>query len=192
MSFDIDKNGFVQSTKIVNYFINDNNMELQKNISLLLILAFGVFSCVQPPNYSNVPEIEFVQFNQDSITQGLAQNVNDTLEVTFSFTDGDGDIGDETEAIDVFLIDSRDNFPNPIKLPVIPNIGTENGISGEITVRIPNKPSNICCTYPDGSPPCTINNEFPVDTFSYQIYMVDRAGNESNRIQTDQITIICN
>lgn len=168
-------------------------MKIRSNFIPLLFLAVFLYACVQPPNYSDVPEITFERLNQDSIIQGngVIQGSQDTLEVIFSFTDGNGDIGADNDSIDVFFQDSRDETVIPFKLPFIPDQGLGNGISGEVTVRIPNQPFNICCTFPDGSPPCLPNATYPVDTFSYKIFIKDRSGNESNRIQSDQITILC-
>ncbi len=156
----------------------------------LFLLAFT--GCVNPPDYPDEPEIEFVRLNQSAIAQGNIGALPDTLAVIFSFTDGDGNIGFENDSIDVFLTDSRDDFINRFKLPVVPDQGSGNGISGEVTIKIPNTPFNICCTFPDGSTACRPNEQFPVDTFSYTIQMRDRSGNFSNKIQTDLITILCN
>ena len=165
-----------------------------KTIYYLLLLgaAFLVNSCVQPPNYPNTPEIAYVGVNQNSILQGNSTNPADTLEITFSFTDGDGDLGNDGDSFDVFLMDSRDGFTDIKKLPVIPDQGIGNGISGEITIRLPNKPFNICCTYPDNSTACQPNSNFPTNEISYLIQIQDRTGNLSNKIQTEAITILCN
>ena len=159
---------------------------------LALGLAFLVYNCVQPPNYPNTPQINYVGINQQAISQGNANNPADTLEITLSFTDGDGDLGIDDSTVDFFLTDSREGFVDIKKLPVIPDQGIGNGISGEITVRLLNKPFGICCTYPDGSTPCVPNANFPTDTMSYTIQIKDRAGNMSNKIQTETITILCN
>ena len=165
--------------------------KLQSYLALVLLASF-IASCIQPPNYPNEPVIEFLSLNQTSIAQGNGGATADTLAVLFSFTDGDGDLGNDGDSIDVFLTDSRDGFVNQFKLPLIPDQGTGNGISGEITLRIPNKPFNICCTFPNGATACQPNTEFPTDTLSYGITIKDRAGNESNKVQTDVITILCN
>lgn len=157
-----------------------------------LVLAFLAHSCVQPPNYPNTPEIAYIGVNQQSIVQGNANNPADTLKITFSFTDGDGDLGAEGNIVDLFLTDSRDGFTDIKKLPVIPDQGIGNGISGEITVRLPNKPFSICCIYPDSSQSCEANPNFPTNEISYMIQIQDRAGNMSNKIQTETITILCN
>ncbi|MCO6487136.1 MAG: hypothetical protein J5I98_01905 [Phaeodactylibacter sp.] len=158
---------------------------------LSLCLAFLVNSCVQPPNYPNTPEIAYVGVDQNTIHQGNAGNLPDTLEITFSFTDGDGDLGTDGEAFDVFLTDSRDGFTDIKKLPIIPDQGIGNGISGEITIRLPNRPFGICCIYPDNPNSCEPNPDIPTNEISYQIQIQDRAGNMSNTIQTEVITILC-
>jgi hypothetical protein len=169
-------------------------MQVIRLFAAICLFAFGLSSCVQPPDYPNEPIIEYVGVNQNIISQGNGNSGLETLAVTFSFTDGDGDIGATNDSLDVALYDSRqpDGAPVPFRLPIVPDQGTGNGISGEITVRIDNQPFNICCTYPDGSPTCFPNANFPTDTFSYTIQIQDRAGNLSNRIQTEVITILCN
>ncbi len=163
-----------------------------KNYLLLSALAFGLFNCVQPPDYPNEPEISYIGFNKLSIAQGNQDAPPDTLILMFSFTDGDGDLGNDTDSIDIFYTDSRDGFRGLRRLPVIPDQGTGNGISGEVTLKFPNKPFNICCTYPDGATACQPNPNFATDTFSYTLQIRDRAGNFSNEIQTETVTILCN
>lgn len=162
------------------------------NILLFVVGVFLFQSCVQPPDYPNEPIVEFLRLNKNTIAQGNTNASPDTLDVVFMFTDGDGDIGYEGDSIDVFLEDSRDGFINRFKLPVIPDQGSGNGISGEVTLKIPNTPFNICCTFPDGSTACQPNTMFPVDTFSYTIQIRDRTGTWSNKVQSELITILCN
>lgn len=158
-------------------------------LALTLTLAIA---CIKPPDYPDEPKIDYIGLSKNVIAQGNGNSPADTLAVVFGFTDGDGDLGSATDSVDIFLTDSRDGFTNSFKLPVIPEQGIGNGISGEITIRIPNKPFNICCTYPDGFDACLPNPNFPVDTFSYGIRIRDRAGRFSNSIQTGTITILCN
>ena len=53
-----------------------------------------------------------------------------------------------------------------------------------------------CCLYPGGvfnacdqTEPAV--SQFPVDTLIYEIYIVDRAGHESNRVLTDPVFLQC-
>lgn len=159
---------------------------------LFLIIGIATSACIKRPEYPFEPVIQYEGLNKRMIAQGSSSALPDTLNLKFSFTDGDGDLGYENDSLDIYLTDSRDGFVETLKLPVFPSQGTGNGISGEITVRIFNKPFNICCTYPNGQVPCTPSTVFPTDTFSYGIQIRDRAGNFSNKVQSEVITILCN
>ena len=65
------------------------NFNLTK-ITIVFLLMLSFVSCLKPVKYPNEPIIEFVSFDQlDSSSAKL----------TFSFTDGDGDIGLEQEDV---------------------------------------------------------------------------------------------
>lgn len=105
------------------------------------------------------------------------------------FTDGDGDLGHEEE-LNIFFFDLRDtSFPfTQYRIPFIPEEGAANGISGEIILDL----ESSCCIYDSGQAPCTPSEEVPRDTVIYEVYIVDRAGNESNRVLLPPITLLCN
>ena len=164
-------------------------MEVLKNSALLLIGLWFFSTCTNPPDYPIEPVIEYVGLSKNTIQQGIAGNPLDTIDIIFSFTDGDGDIG-SADSLNIFITDSRFDFRDVKKIPPIPDQGTGNGITGEITLRIPNR--QLCCTFPNTTSTCFRNQEFPVDTFSYTIQIRDRADNFSNKIQTEPINLICN
>lgn len=155
-----------------------------------ILVSLVIIGCAKPPNYPNEPIITYEGLNKTVIAQGNANAEPDTLKIKFSFTDGDGDISYEKDSIDIFLTDSRDGTKLPYRLPQISSQGVGNGISGTITVKIPNK-LQICCTFPNGATPCTKSEEFPKDTFSFYMQLRDRAGNWSNIEKTDVITVLC-
>lgn len=166
-----------------------------KTTSLVLLLGLGLalFSCVQPPDYPVEPEIDYIGFNTLTFPQGGPNAPSDTLILRFGFTDGDGDIGNADSTVDVFITDSRTpEFEESRKLPIIPEEGVGNGISGEITLRFPNNPFQICCIIGDEQGCDGPIDGFPNDTFSYRIQIMDRAGNRSNPIQTETVTLLCN
>ena len=148
-------------------------------------------SCVQPPNYPIEPVITYIGLSKNLLQQG--EGYADSLFVTFSFTDGDGDLGyPETDPTpSVFIQDSRDSFPKPpLQLPYVDPQGAGNGISGEITVKLP----TTCCIYtsPEGIKfACDNATQIPFDTFFYYIKIRDRAGHESNEIKTGAIMLKC-
>ena len=153
-----------------------------KNILLLGILGITLFhGCIEPPDYPIEPVIAFVEMNRTQIVaQTIPEDASralDTLLITFSFTDGDGDLGGG-DTSNVFLIDSRlGNAGENYFISAIPQAGVTNGISGEITVMIP----EIFC-FP---------NSAPRDKMTYSIQIVDKAGHHSNIIQTPEIELIC-
>lgn len=168
---------------------------MKKYLRYFLLFIPGtlfIASCTNPPDYPDEPVIEYLRMNKTIIAQGNQNASPDTLSITFSFTDGDGDLSNETDSIDVFLTDSRDGFPTNFKLPTLPTQGVGSGISGEITVSIPNTPFQICCTFPNGAPACLPNQQFRTDEFFFTIQLRDRAGNMSNEIETEMITVLCN
>ena len=156
----------------------------------LIIVAFMVFGCVKPPDYPVEPVIEFLSLDKDFMSQGLEDN--DLVLATISFTDGDGDLGSEDDSISIVITDLRDNSINTsaTRLPMVPPQGAGNGISGEITFRL----VLTCCIPPPAFQrgPCAPNPDYPVDTLLYEVYIVDRAGHESNKITLDPIYLQCN
>jgi len=155
----------------------------------LALFSLGLLftSCIKPPEYPDTPEIEFVGLSKNIVNQRNTQL--DTVALFFSFTDGDGDLSSDT--FDLFIRDSRLEITDSFRIPPIPREGAANGISGEFTVLINNQ-VGLCCIPPNGAPPCLPNEEFPSDTMSYFISIMDRAKNVSNTIETSPIVILCN
>ena len=157
---------------------------------MALLLALGWSACVQPPDYPDEPVIEFLSLSKSQVLQ--ASFGEDSIVITFSFTDGDGDLGFADTTASIFITDGRDNFDKPpYRIPYINQEGAGNGISGEISIVVP----TTCCIYPSstGIPPCDTSLNAPqlVDTVFYLLQIKDRAGHLSNQIQTEPITLIC-
>ncbi len=141
---------------------------------LILLLILLVASCVKPPDYPIEPRIEFVSMNQ----QSFDELDEDSLSVVIYFEDGDGDLGSE-DSVNMFWEDSRvPGYQVPFKIPFIEVQGNSKAISGTITTFYP---ISFC-----------INDDDPIDTFYYKIFIVDRAGHESNVDSTDLIFLHCN
>lgn len=164
-------------------------------IGALLFAILGLHQyCVQPPDYPDEPVIEFKSVSKDVLYQS-AFGIDTSIVITFSFTDGDGDIGfkdDDPDQESIFIQDGRDTFDKPpFRIPYVDQQGAGNGISGEITMVVPNS----CCIYDKsiGVPPCDTTSIAPqmLDTLYYIIQIKDRAGHLSNKIQTSPITLIC-
>ncbi len=156
--------------------------------------------CTDAPEYPDEPIIEYVGINKAQIHQDGPDIPIDSLLITISFTDGDGDLGfsPQDNVLDVFVADSRspNNFVPSFKIPQIPKQGVGNGISGEITLMIRNTAFGICCENEDFplASPCQPAS-YPTGSTNemyYRIQIMDRAENRSNIIETIPITIQCN
>lgn len=149
----------------------------------LLIITIG--ACTNPPDFPIEPEIEFAGLSTNELRQSAFNE--DSVFVFIDFTDGDGDLGSE-DSLNIFVTDLRDNNPfAKFRIPYIDPAGANNGISGQIMLKM----FSTCCIYPNGQPPCTPSTEFPTDTVQYEFYIVDRKGHESNRIQSPPILLHC-
>jgi hypothetical protein len=160
---------------------------------LLLLLAFAAMTfCVKPPNYPKEPVIEFLGLSKNTLQQGKAKG--DSLSISFSYTDGDGDLGfPKTEpTASVFVRDDRDSFSKfEYQLPFVEPQGASNGISGEISIVVPTS----CCIFvtPEGQKlACDlVPDDFLYDTLYYFIKIRDRAGHMSNEIKAGPIALRC-
>jgi hypothetical protein len=159
---------------------------------LLLLVVFSAPFCVKPPDYPKEPVIEFSGLSKAQLVQGKAKG--DSLSISFTYTDGDGDLGfpktDPTAS--VFVRDDRDSFSKfEYQLPYVEPQGASNGISGEISIVVPTS----CCIYvtPGGAKlACDlVPPDFLFDTLYYYITIRDRAGNLSNEIKAGPITLRC-
>ena len=159
-----------------------------KNSFLQILFVILIASCVSAPDYPVEPVIEFMGMSKNTMVQST--NNTDSVFVFISFTDGDGDLGYGVSdtMTNVFVIDSRSGFiQDRFKTPEIPPEGANNGISGTLRLLL----YTTCCIFPGGIPACATPPQFPTNTFHYQIFIKDRAGNESNIINTSDIILFC-
>lgn len=121
--------------------------------------------------YSNIPQISLVGLSHDTIRQ-----YQDALIIRIGYQDGDGDIGyEDPETYALFVRDIRlAEFDGFYIGPITPP-GTSVPIQGELTIEFPS-----LFLFGTGN----------VEQTRFEIKMIDRAGNESNLLETDFISII--
>lgn len=160
-----------------------------KALKYILFLSITMMiACTKPPDYSDTPEIAFANLSKNTMV--AAADFSDNLILTISFTDGDGDIGINDGTPSVYFKDLRDGSEFiSFVAPEIPEQGVGNGISGEMYIDV----NTTCCIHPiDSLDGCLADfSDFPSDILVYEVYIKDRAGNKSNVIETDPITLIC-
>jgi hypothetical protein len=144
-------------------------------IGVYFTIIFGVlivFSSCQkdPPAISTTPSITFVSVAPTSVTQ-----FKDNINFTISYQDGDGDLGqNDPNVYNLFLTDNRINITYPYRIQQLAPDNSNIAIEGNLNIVLPN------AGITDGS---------TSQTATYSIYIVDRAGHQSNTVTSLGITI---
>ncbi len=157
---------------------------------IYLFAFFVLISCDSDPGFGDEPVITFLD-----ITPREVKAISDSIIIRIEFTDGDGDLGEVSNlSNNLTIIDNRlDEFSSPNVPPLtleqatinfsLPNLtpDTKNpSIQGIITIELIQTEVRR-----DFS-----GTRLPVDSTSYDIFVIDRSGNISNTITTDIIQII--
>lgn len=139
---------------------------------LIAVILFG--SCEKEsdkPPFSEVPEIRLLDL---SLTE--VKEFSDTLEVLLHYRDGDGDLGYADPDIPSLVIkDARLTVADSFHLQPLAPPGANVAIEGELRLRLPH---------------LFLLGNGTSESTRFRIKILDRAGNESNEVQTPQITIL--
>ena len=136
-------------------------------IAVLLFLGCNKNDSIE---ISTIPEITLLGISHDTIHQ-----YQDVLLIRISYTDGDGDLGfEETNQYALFVRDIRlEEFDGFYLGPIAPP-GEMIPIKGDLNIEFPT-------LFVFG------NNDSEITRF--EIKMIDRKGNESNLLTTENIII---
>ncbi len=142
----------------------------------IIIAFFTLFSCssssdVEPPN--EIPEITFISFEPSTTVQA-----GSTLNIRIQYRDGDGDIGENIDGLEnLFVQDARlPGIPYAFRVQQLAPDNSEVAIQGELKIALSNVPM--------------VDLSNTQEETSFEIYLIDRAGNESNRITTPTINVV--
>jgi len=143
-----------------------------RNSLIILLFAFILPGCSKEEitEYSSIPEIELLDLSHDTIRQ-----YEDILVIRIFYKDGDGDLGNENpEEYALFVRDVRlENFDGFYIGPIAPP-DTNIPIQGELSIEFPS-----LFLFGNGD----------VELTRFQIKIIDRAGNESNLLETNTVAI---
>lgn len=142
----------------------------QTSAAVLVALVLGFSACNIGPGVSEVPEISF-----ESVAPNVVIEYQDSLYFTISYRDGDGDLGqNNTDNNNLFIQDSRNQVVYGFRVQQLAPDNADIAIQGNINVTLPST---------------AILNGGASETVSYSIWVVDRAGNESNKVSTSTLTV---
>jgi len=150
---------------------------MSKRICIFLLPLCFFLSCDDSLVFPIEPEIEFVDIQPREIRQ-----FTDPLTITFRFTDGDGDLGDDgndESDENLIVVDNRTHFPDSLRTIAftLPNLTPDT--------RRPSIQGTVTITYP----PTALTPGDTMEMIDYTIYVYDRAGHKSNEIVTAPITL---
>lgn len=124
-----------------------------------------------PPEFPVEPTISFVTYGPRTV-----QEFQDSIAFSIAYEDGDGDLGDGGSGADnLFLVDKRIPLTYGYRLRDLVPGTADASIKGVVNFTLAN-------TVLVGS-----GNQ---ESATFEIYLKDQAGHESNRLTTEAITIV--
>lgn len=140
--------------------------------ALALFAAAGLAACGgnEEPLISETPEIELLE------TAPLeARAYKDSITFRLRYEDGDGDLGENApDAYNLFLSDPRADLSYRYRIPEIVPGGAEAPVRGTFTFSLKNT---------------ILTDSVPEQSVRFQIYVVDRAGRQSNVVESPPVTV---
>lgn len=142
-----------------------------KTIGLGVFLLFVFAGCKKKKEESTItPRLEFVSISPSSATEYV-----NSITITFSYDDLDGDLGEnDPNVTNLFITDSRNGVTYNYRISQLAPDGANIHIRGNLNAVIKGT---------------AITNGSTSEQVTYDVKVKDRAGNESNTITTSAITI---
>jgi len=175
------------------------------SILFLFVGLFFLTGCFSEPDYPVTPQIEFVNL-KNLKSKGTANT--DSVVITLSFKDGDGDLGlTSTDTFPPFSDRNSDGTINRFRHNFFADVERLNADGEFRPITFASQNFNLNSRFPilntlekptalEGdlrySIPLIITSFSPVkrgDVLRYKISILDRALNESNVITTDPMTV---
>jgi hypothetical protein len=146
---------------------------MNRNIALSLTgIMFLSFGCKEVVNTTGnpSPRIALVKIEPTTVKQ-----FTDSLKITFTYEDGDGDLGFENADINSLEVqDERLQKTDTYYIPPLAPTDAKIRIKGQLTMNLRN---------------VFLLGTGNIETTSFTLRIKDRAGNFSNPIKTPEITI---
>jgi hypothetical protein len=152
--------------------------------TFLVFAASMILGCAKKPELTVEPTLEYLGASKRLMKQSAL--LQDTTQLNFRITDGDGDLGDldNRRKFDVKIKDKRTgNIYDQFIIPEIPQQGANNGIVGTMRITL----YTTCCILQ----PCDPFDNQPNEKLPLEIFITDRAGNRSNLVNIDDLTLKC-
>ena len=149
-------------------------ISIHKALSSAIVLSLGCMlsfsGCKKENLFEETPSISLT-----SVLPGTITEFEDSLVFIISYKDGNGDLGENDPNVkNLFIHDPRINADYGFRIQQLAPDNAEIAIQGDLTVTL----TGIGIT--DGS-----NQQSVI----FEVWVVDRAGNQSNKVSSPQITL---
>lgn len=137
----------------------------------IFLITLLFFACEgETPGFSDTPEIELI-----GISPAIVTAQQDSIVFELGYKDGDGDLGTNDDSQrNIFITDQRIDLVHEFRLKRLAPEGSEIAIQGSFKVFLENT---------------LITGTGTEENVSFKIYVVDRAGNQSNELITPEIVV---
>ncbi len=147
-----------------------NNRSLKIFFTSFCVGALVFSSCKKKDEPTTTPVIEFI-----SISPSSAVEYVNSITISFSYDDLDGDLGqNDPNVSNLFITDSRNGVTYNYRISELAPSGSSIHIRGTLNAVIKNT---------------AITDNSASQQVTYSLYVTDRAGNQSNSVTTSAITI---
>lgn len=140
--------------------------------ALLLIAFLALASCTGEILEDPAPVIQLEAAGPSTVVE-----LRDSIYMRISFYDADGDLGENlTNENNLFVVDTRLNLAHEFRISQLVPGGAAVPIQGELEWTLPG-------VY-------RLDENLASEEVVYEIYLVDRAGHQSNTLTTPAFTIV--
>lgn len=142
-----------------------------KKLIIILSIVLSITSCKKKEEaQSNAPSIEFI-----SISPTSAAAYEDDVTITINYRDNDGDLGEnDADVKNCFVTDSRNGVTYEFRIQQLAPDNSSITIDGNLDIRL------------DG---LGLSDGATSESVTFDVYVIDRAMNQSNTITTTAITV---
>lgn len=190
-------------------FLLRMNLRLLRVVGMLSLGAMGLGGCLNEPSYPDTPSIAFESIERVRYTVPNSTVPIDSVYITVSFQDGDGDLGlNSVEAQTAPYGSKNVAAVNYINTPFIKNSNNGGQFDSARTISIPTFPKSYLYSLFDHLSPTTDNRKAPLrgtltrrygfylgspflpnQELRFRVSIYDRALHHSNEIETSSIVI---
>jgi hypothetical protein len=158
----------------------------------LIFIGLAFTSCLTKPDFPNTPTISFKSLKVLPIQNPTAQKAGDSLTFTISFTDGDGDLGQSNNDTTINFFVSTFKKQGENFIPVVYDGGQNFNSKFPILDIVGGSPLEGDLRYGVQFPYLAFAPITPLrrgDIVRFSIQIMDRAGNKSNVVQTNEVVL---